>query len=96
MCKRRIRETPGTMTRGIYTGETHRLDEQAHTGSALGIATWRRGFPWWMLWLIWPVLGVLKAAVPVFWGGLAALSQMSVPLLPLVLIGIVLVVLWRR
>lgn len=96
MCKPRIRETQGTMTGGSYTGETHRLDQPAQGGSALGIAAWRGGSPWWILWLIWPVFGVLKAAVPVFWGGLAALSQVTVPLLPLVLIGIVLVLIWRR
>jgi len=89
-------DTQLAMARESYTGETRRLDHQAHMGSTLRLAAWRGGFPWWTLWLLWPLIGVLKAAVPVFWGGLAALSQVTVPLLPLVLIGIVLVVLWRR
>ena len=96
MCKRRTSETYATPTRDGYTGETRRLDLHAPMGSALRFAAGRGGVPWWTLWLLWPLFGVLKAAVPVVWSGIAALSQVTVPLLPLIVVVGVLLVLWRR
>jgi hypothetical protein len=65
-------------------------------GNTLRLAAGRGGFPWWTLWLLWPLIGVLKAAVPAVWSGVATLSQVTVPLLPMVVVVGVLVVLWRR
>jgi hypothetical protein len=83
------------MARESYTGETRRLDHQAHMGSTFRLAAGRGGVPWWTLWLLWPLIGVIKAAGPVVWSGIAALSQVTVPLLPLVLVVVVLVLLRR-
>lgn len=96
MCKRRTTETQGATAPESYTGATRRLDHQAPMGNTLRLAAGRGGFPWWTLWLLWPLFGVLKAAVPAVWSGIAALSQVTVPLLPLVVVVGVLVVLWRR
>jgi hypothetical protein len=96
MCKRRTTATQLVTARPSYTGATRRLDHHAPMGSTLRRTAWRGGFPWWTLWLLWPLFGVLKAAGPVVWSGLAALTQVTVPLLPLVLVVGVLVVLRRR
>ncbi len=95
MCRRKTMDTRLAMGRESYTGATRRLDHQAPMGNTLRLAAWRGSFPWWTLWLLWPLFGVLKAAVPAVWSGVAALSQVTVPLLALVVVG-VLVVLWRR
>lgn len=96
MCRRRTMDTQGATARDSYTGATRRLDHQAPMGRPLRLAAWRGGVPWWTLWLVWPLIGVLKAAVPAIWSGTAALSQVTVPLLPLVVVVGVLVVLRRR
>lgn len=96
MCKRRTTATQGALARESYTGATRRLDHQAARGGTLRLAAGRGGVPWWTLWLLWPLFGVLKAAGPVVWSGMAALSQVTVPLLPLVVVVGVLVLLRRR
>ena len=96
MCKRRTTAPPGAMVGASYTGATRRLDHHAPMGSTLWRAAGRGGVPWWTLWLLWPLFGVLKAAVPVVWSGIAALSQVTVPLLPLIVGVGVLLMLWRR
>ncbi len=96
MCKRRITETQGATAHGSYTGALRRLDHHAPMGSAFRLAAGCGSFPWWTLWLLWPLFGVLKAAGPVVWSWMAALSQVTVPLLPLVVVIGMLVVLRRR
>ena len=95
MCKRSITDTQGMTARDSYTGVTRRLDDHTPLGT-LRSAAGRGAFPWWTLWFLWPLTGVLKVAVPVVWSGVVALSQVTVPLLPVVVIVGVLVVLWRR
>jgi len=76
MCKRKSYQIdrPAIAANGAYEGQTVRLD--AH-----GIARAEReigrlgGFPWWSLWLIWPLIGLLKWVVPIYLGALTALRD---------------------
>jgi hypothetical protein len=70
MCKRREYRSciPALASHGVYEGKTTRLDAGEGERWAQGGREERRacrasGFPWWSLWLIWPLFFVLKAAV---------------------------------
>lgn len=77
-----------------YEGETVRFDRRTD-GDLRSVARMQH-FPWWTLWLIWPLIGVIKASAPVVLATLGAWGQISVPLLPLVLIAIGALVLLRH
>ncbi len=92
MCGRRHVQ-PGTTTTGeSYTGETVDLSRQPPAAGTCQAAMWRGGFPWWTLWLIWPLIILLKTTIPLIVGYLAVLAQVIVPLIPvlLIIIGILL------
>ncbi len=93
MCGRRHVQ-PGTTTTGeSYTGETVDLSRQARATAGTHQAVMRcGGFPWWTLWLIWPLIILLKTTIPLIVGYLAVLAQVIVPLIPvlLIIIGILL------
>jgi uncharacterized membrane protein YhaH (DUF805 family) len=83
MCKRREyhRHIPALASDGAYEGRTTRLDagvaeRWAQTsGREERRACRGSGFPWWTLWLIWPLFFVLKAAVATMagvWSGVLA------------------------
>jgi hypothetical protein len=72
------------------TGPTTRLNDgefvEAQNGT-LHARSWRTAhFPWWTLWLIWPLIGLAKAVAPTLLGAIGAVSQWYVPLLPVLLI----------
>jgi hypothetical protein len=50
---------------GAYQGRTIRLDQRAD---------YRRTFPYWALWLIWPLLVLGKWIVPFSWGMFATIT----------------------
>ncbi len=62
MCKPRTQssEPHRSTEERAYEGETVRLDP--NQAPAMGrTMQWRRGgFPWWSLWLIWPLFGLIK------------------------------------
>lgn len=94
MCKRRTMQA--AVATEPYEGETIRFDPQ---GRLEGSARSRRhcgGFPWWTLWLIWPLIGLLKWSVPLLLGVVAGLGQLTVPLIPVLLIVLGLLLLRRR
>ena len=100
MCKRHtpVMERAPETHAGPYEGETVRLG--AHD------ATWtehrRRwhAFPWWTLWMIWPLIGLVKvlvAALATAFDGLAPLVAGGAwGVWPLLLIVVGLVLLRRR
>ena len=88
---------------GAYEGETVRLDTQ-RKGQEDRRETGRHGhFPWWTLWLIWPLVGLVKWLVPVLLGVIAgvaeALTQLPTPAFgpwPILLIVAGIILLRRR
>ena len=88
---------------GAYEGETVRLDTQRE-GQEARPETGRHGhFPWWTLWLIWPLVGLVKWLVPVLLATIGAvagaLSQLSAPAFgpwPILLIVVGIILLRRR
>ena len=71
MCKRREHMPTAQLAADHgYEGRTLRL------GSAPDLPTVRRcrHFPWWTLWLLWPVLASLKWLVPLWLGAAATLA----------------------
>ena len=106
MCnpKRSLFDRPMMVTEGGYEGQTVRLDRRD------SVAPERRqwhgcgqhgGFPWWTLWLIWPLIGLVKWFVPLYLGAITAgLTQLSAvgvaPFVAIALIVIGLVLIGRR
>lgn len=88
---------------GAYEGETVRLGAyQPVQGMQRKQFHHCGGFPWWTLWLIWPLFGVIKG----IWGALGATASALFVALPdfsisfstfwpVALIGVGLL-LWRR
>ena len=75
MCKRTYRhEQIAPVAAGAYQGQTIRMSGSDGPGSERR-HNWARGFPWWALWLIWPLIGVLKWAAPMSASALAALRD---------------------
>ena len=74
MCKpRKARMEVATATpQGAYEGETIRLDRRQADANASPEWRHRGAFPWWTLWLIWPLISLAKWVVPAILGGVAA------------------------
>lgn len=93
MCgHKRVKTSPtgesydGTTTR-LVSGENNERMHGAH-----------RHFPWWTLWLIWPMIALLKGVSISVLAGWAALGELSVPvnlLLALALIAVGVAILVR-
>lgn len=65
MCKQQRRAPEALQAaEGIYEGQTIRLDQQHHRHGA---------FPYWTLWLIWPLLVLVKWLIPFSWGMFVAI-----------------------
>jgi hypothetical protein len=105
MCKRKryLLDQP-MIAEGGYEGQTIPLNTR---DDAWGERREQRGcgrhggFPWWTLWLIWPLIGVVKWFVPLYLGALTAgLAQLSTagaaPLVAIALIVIGLVLIGRK
>ncbi len=88
-----------------YEGETVRLQTSVPL-QAQGMQrrhAFHHGFPWWTLWLIWPLFGVIKGVVTAFGATassvLAALPTYTVSfsaLIPIALIVVGVLLLLRR
>ncbi len=103
MCKRHFHtvETRIAVAEGAYEGETVRLDTQRE-GQEARRETGRHGhFPWWTLWLIWPLFLLAKWIV-VTLAGLVHWFPAAIPdgplfgFWPIALILLALVLLRRR
>jgi hypothetical protein len=100
MCKRHTYQAnaPAMASQGAYEGKTTRL-AYGEIASVEGYAPNDRPikryghFPWWSLWLIWPLIGLLKWAVPIYIGALAALrDSISTQAQPVAMIAAVLLI----
>ena len=101
--KRYMFDRPMIAAEGGYEGQSLRLDPHD------SVAPERRerhgcgqhgGFPWWTLWLIWPLIGLVKWFVPLYLSAITAgLAQLSAAgVAPFVAIGLIMLglVLIRR
>jgi hypothetical protein len=79
--------------REAYEGDTVRLTAD---GTRDGKQCGWGAFPWWMLWLIWPAIGLVKWTAPFVAESYSALMAASVPLLPVLLIILGLALIVRR
>ena len=79
-----------------YEGETIRFDPQRGPEQRSKLRHHCGGFPWWTLWLIWPLIGVLKWSVPLLLGVVAGLGEITLPLIPVLMIVVGLLLLVRR
>ncbi|MEO7909964.1 MAG: hypothetical protein ABIV47_09960 [Roseiflexaceae bacterium] len=106
MCKRKsyLSDRPMMATEGAYEGQTVRLDARdsvSHERRDHHSCGHHGGFRWWTLWLIWPLIGLVKWFVPLYLAAItASLAQLSMvgaaPLVGLALIVIGLVLIRRR
>ena len=91
-------------TDGAYEGQTVRLDSRdrvSHQRRERHSCAGHGRFPWWTLWLIWPLVGLAKWFVPLYFGAItASLAQLSTagiaPFMAIALIVIGLVLIGRR
>ena len=88
---------------GPYEGKTVRLDAQQATEVKRHKVAHCGMFPWWTLWLIWPLIGLFKWLVPAILAGIAAVAGAlsELPLLaagpwPILLIVVGIMLLRRR
>jgi hypothetical protein len=105
MCKHKNQriDMPILAAEGAYEGRTMRLDRadrsvdrRSEHGSA-----GRGGFPWWTLWLVWPLIGLAKWFVPLYIGAVTPIgAQLSAagaaPFVAFALIAVGLVLIFRR
>ena len=69
---------------GPYEGQTQRLRMERTR------RVWR-AFPWWTLWLIWPLMGLLKYLGGSVGAGWVALGAVAVPLNLLLAVGLIVI-----
>jgi hypothetical protein len=104
MCKRKHYQIdqPALAAEGAYEGQTMRLDSRGGGSQERRHSCRQAGkFPWWTLWLIWPLIGLAKWFVPLYSGavgaGLARLSAAGLaPFVAIALIAVGLVLIGRR
>ena len=94
MCKRRQVETGARETEGGYEGRTIRLTQ--HDGTMTYHRHAAQHFPWWTLWLIWPLIGLVKWLVPTMLGMIGMIAEIGVALVPVLLIALGVWLLWRK
>jgi hypothetical protein len=85
------RETISVAPTGAYEGETVRLD----AADARPATNHQHTFPWWTLWLVWPLLSLIKPAVMVLIGLVSTVTMSALTLLPVLLILIGIILWWR-
>jgi hypothetical protein len=92
MCKRQ-RYTPETQlaSEGAYEGQTMRLDLHETEWGTRRPAGAGQSFHWSALWLIWPLIALVKWGTPLALGAFAAvagaLGELGTPMLALLLIA---------
>jgi hypothetical protein len=103
MCKRTTYQVDGSMmaTEGAYEGQTVRLDarDSTRTERYAQRAAGRHGsFPWWTLWMIWPLLALAKWFVPLYAGavaavfaGISAFGAAPIVAIALIIVGLLLI-----
>lgn len=72
MCRNQQRQLAEVEQDGPCEGQTQRLMRTDNRHAY-------RAFPWWTLWLIWPLMGLLKHASATFVGGWVSLGAWAIP-----------------
>ena len=100
MCKRQ-RYTPEAQlaSEGAYEGQTMRLDlHEREQGTRRAVGQGQRS-PWWALWLIWPLMELVKWGTPLVPGAFTAvagsLGALGAPIVALLLIAAGIILLCR-
>lgn len=101
MCKRHARRMvpPALASEGAYEGETARLEsgelDRMWDGRSRAErrGACRGGFPWWALWLLWPLFFVLKPLAMAARGAMASVAgPVALADLPAALLAVALIV----
>lgn len=95
MCGRKRERRSQIEDSSSYTGATISLNAESRTTAGPSCSR-KYHFPFWLLWLIWPLAGLLKVVIPSLATALAIAAQWTLPLWPLLLIAIGLFLLRRR
>jgi hypothetical protein len=88
-------------TEGAYEGQTVRLESRDGALAQRPERERHSGFPWWTLWLLWPLIGLAKWFVPLYLGALTAIvaplsAAGAAPFVAFALIAVGLVLIFRR
>lgn len=94
MCKRRVADMRVNETQAGYEGQTIRLKD--NHGSLVYHQRARHHFPWWALWLIWPMIGLVKWLVPLMVGVVGTVAEIVLPIIPVALILVGVWLLFRK
>lgn len=93
MCKHHLKHAQDRERHTAYEGETVQLDSRQGVLAAQHAPARCGHFPWWILWFIWPLIGLVKllaVSVPSLFAATVAFLQrpifLEVSLLPIVLI----------
>ena len=100
MCKRqRYAPEAQLASEGAYEGQTMRLDLYERERSTHRSAGQDQRFHWWALWLIWPLIVLVKWGTPLALGAFAAvagaLGGLGAPIVALLLIAAGIILLCR-
>jgi polyferredoxin len=92
MCKRHAYTFEAQLAgEGAYEGQTMRLDLREREKGARRVAGTGQHFLWWMLWLIWPLIGLVKWGTPLALSAFAAVAEslgtIGAPIVALLLIA---------
>jgi hypothetical protein len=92
MCRRHVYTSEAQLAgEGAYEGQTIRLDlHEREYGTRRSSGQGQR-FPWWALWLIWPLMELVKWGTPLALGAFAtvagSLGTLGAPIVALLLIA---------
>ena len=100
MCKRqRIAPEAQLASEGAYEGQTMRLDLHEREKGTCRPAGQDQRFHWWVLWLIWPLIALVKWGAPLALGAFAAVARtlgaLGAPIVALLLIAAGVILLYR-
>lgn len=88
MCGKKRAVVPASTPGEAYEGQTQRLHAEGAPYTKQRCS--HHGFPWWTLWLIWPLIALVKHAGAAMFGGWALLGSVLIP--ANVLLAVVLIV----
>jgi hypothetical protein len=75
MCKRHTFAPEAQLaSEGAYEGQTMHLGSREHTCGMRRFNGHIWGFPWWALWLLWPLIVLTKLTTPLVLNTLAAMT----------------------
>lgn len=95
MCKRHSSNNPEVSFEGPYEGNTTRLSTERGSCGGWGWKGRHGSFPWWTLWLLWPLIALIKGVGTAFFGTVAAswvaLGAFAIPANLLLALGLIVI-----